>query len=76
MYLNYDNYTNDSYLMGKRNRATFSVSVMTEMFDKMLQKYSIYNKIQPKMKKIELPKLKKVELPKLKKIELPKLKKV
>ena len=68
MYLNYDNYTNNSYLMGKRNRATFSVSVMTEMFDKMLQKYGIYNKVQPKMKKIELPKLKKIELPKLKKV--------
>ena len=49
---------------------------MTNIFDTVLSKYDVYNKIQPKMKQIQLPKLKKVELPKLKKIELPKLNKV
>jgi hypothetical protein len=76
VYNNYDEYKRSAVELAKENKQTFSISAMTDVFAKVLQKYDIYNKIQPKLKQIELPKLKKIELPKLKKVELPKLKKV
>ena len=76
VYNNYSEYKRGAEELAKENKENFSISAMTDVFDKMLQRYDIYNKVQPKLKKIELPKLKKVELPKLKKLELPKLKKV
>jgi len=76
VYSNYNEYVKGAEELARENKANFSISAMTGVFDNMLQRYDIYNKVQPKLKKIELPKLKKVELPKLKKVELPKLKKV
>ena len=66
LYKNYNNYIPKSKELALNNKQSFSLSKMTESFDIMLKKYDVYNKVQPKMKKIELPKLKKVELPKLK----------
>ena len=76
VYSNYNEYVKGAEELARENKANFSISAMTNSFDRMLQRYDIYNKIKPKLKQIELPKLKKIELPKLKKIELPKLKKV
>jgi len=76
VYKNYDNYKQGADTLATNNKKNFSLHAMTNSFDTMLKKYDIYNKVQPKLKQIELPKLKKVELPKLKKIELPKLNKV
>jgi hypothetical protein len=76
VYSNYNEYVKGAEELARENKANFSISAMTNSFDRMLQRYDIYNKIKPKIKQIELPKLKKIELPKLKKIELPKLKKV
>jgi hypothetical protein len=70
---NYDEYKKGALELAKENKKEFSISAMTNVFDNMLARYDIYNKVQPKLKKLQLPKLKKVELPKLKKIELPKL---
>jgi hypothetical protein len=76
VYTNYEKYKTKSEDLAKLNKSKFSLTDMTNVFDTILNRYNIYNKVHPKLKKIELPKLKKVELPKLKKIELPKLKKV
>jgi hypothetical protein len=76
VYKNYNEYKESAVELAKNNKEMFSISAMTESFHNLLQRYNIYNKVQPKLKQIELPKLRKVELPKLKKIELPKLKKV
>jgi hypothetical protein len=76
VYNNYDKYKIGSKQLAKNNKENFGLVNMTNVFDSILSKYDVYNKIQPKMKQIQLPKLKKVELPKLKKIELPKLKPV
>lgn len=76
VYKSYDNYIQPAKILAKNIKQNFSLSKMKEKYDELFQKYSIYNKVQPKLKQINLPKLKKVELPKLKKIELPKLKKV
>jgi glycosyltransferase involved in cell wall biosynthesis len=76
VYNNYDRYKVGAQQLAKYNKENFGLKNMTNIFDTVLSKYDVYNKIQPKMKQIQLPKLKKVELPKLKKIELPKLNKV
>ena len=76
VYSNYDKYTKPAQELSKRVRDNFSLSKMTDAYDSLFNKYSIYDKVQPKLKSINLPKLKKVELPKLKKVELPKLKKL
>ena len=68
VYSNYDEYKKGAMELAKYNKEHFSISAMTRLFDNLLQRYNIYNKVQPKLKKIELPKLKKVELPKLKKV--------
>ena len=76
VYQNYDKYKSAALALAKYNKQNFSLSNMTMLFDGILSKYNIYDKAQPKLKKIELPKLQKVDLPKLKKIELPKLKSI
>ena len=76
VYKNYSSYKKNAEGLAKHNKENFGLASMTNSFNGLLAKYSVYDKVQPKMKKIELPKLKKVELPKLKKIELPKLQKV
>jgi glycosyltransferase involved in cell wall biosynthesis len=76
VYNNYDSYKVGAQQLAKHNTQNFSLENMTSVFNTILSKYDVYNKIQPKMKPIQLPKLKKIELPKLKKIELPKLKPV
>jgi hypothetical protein len=68
VYANYDKYKPNAQKLAAYNKQNFSLSKMTESFDKLMQNYSIYNKVQPKFKKIELPKLKKIELPKLNKV--------
>lgn len=64
VFKNYDKYKLQSEKLGKVNREKYSLSKMTEELDKILIKYSIYYKITPKQKVIQLPKLKKIELPK------------
>jgi hypothetical protein len=76
VFLNYPKYLDGAKELAKNNKEKFGIENMTKVFDSLLTKYDIYNKVQPKLKQINLPELKKVELPKLKKIELPKLKKV
>jgi hypothetical protein len=76
VFLNYPKYLDGAKELAKNNKEKFGIENMTKVFDSILTKYDIYNKVQPKLKQINLPQLKKVELPKLKKIELPKLKKV
>ena len=62
--------------MAKFNKSNFDLKNMTKVFDSLLTKYDVYNKIQPKFQQLQLPKLKTIDLPKLKKMELPKLKAV
>ena len=69
VYNNYDKYKPGAFQLGKQNKENFSLSKMTKLFDVILSNYDVYNKIQPKMKQIQLPKLKKIELPKLKPVE-------
>jgi hypothetical protein len=76
VYFNYDKYKAAAEGLANYNKRNFGLKVMTEVFDSILKRYDVYNKVQPKLKQINLPQLKKVELPKLKKIELPNLKKV
>jgi hypothetical protein len=68
VYSNYNEYVKGAEELAKENKANFSISAMTNSFDRMLQRHDIYNKAKPKFKQIELPKLKKIELPKLKKV--------
>jgi glycosyltransferase involved in cell wall biosynthesis len=58
VYSNYDKYKVASLHLGKQNKQNFSLSKMTEMFDVLLNKYGIYNKVQPKFDQLKLPKLK------------------
>jgi hypothetical protein len=58
VYKNYDKYKKEAVKLGKHNKQTFSLSKMTEGFDMILNKYSIYSKIQPKFQQLQLPKLK------------------
>jgi glycosyltransferase involved in cell wall biosynthesis len=58
VYSNYDKYKIASLHLGKQNKQNFSLSKMTEMFDVLLNKYGIYNKVQPKFDQLKLPKLK------------------
>ena len=76
VYTNYNKYLQAAKELAKSVKENFSLSKMTEKYDELFNRYGIYDKVQPKLKQIELPKLKKIELPKLKKIELPKLKPV
>jgi hypothetical protein len=69
VYNNYNTYKIGAQQLGKYNKQNFGLQSMTKLFDTLLSKYDVYNKIQPKMKQIQLPKLKKIELPKLKKVE-------
>jgi hypothetical protein len=68
IYKNYEEYKQKSVELSNENKEKFSISAMIQSFNTLLQRYNIYNKTQPKLKKIELPKLKKIELPKLKKV--------
>ena len=58
VYSNYDKYKVTSLQLGKQNKQNFSLSKMTEIFDVLLNKYGIYNKVQPKFDQLKLPKLK------------------
>jgi hypothetical protein len=58
VYNNYDKYKVEASKLGKYNLATFGLSKMTEGFDKILNQYGIYSKIQPKFQQLQLPKLK------------------
>jgi glycosyltransferase involved in cell wall biosynthesis len=58
VYKNYDKYKSEASKLGKYNLTTFSLSKMTEGFDSILNRYSIYTKIQPKFQQLQLPKLK------------------
>ena len=58
VYKNYDKYKKEAVKLGKHNKQNFSLTKMTEGFDSILNKYSIYNKIQPKFQQLQLPKLK------------------
>ena len=69
VYFNYDKYKVKAFQLGEQNKQNFGLEKMTKEFDTLLSQYDVYNKIQPKLKQINLPKLKKVELPKLKKVD-------
>jgi len=58
VYKNYDKYKKEAVKLGKYNKENFSLTKMTEGFDSILNKYGIYNKIQPKFQQLQLPKLK------------------
>jgi hypothetical protein len=70
VYSNYDEYKLSAQQLQKYNKENFGLKNMTILFDDILSNYDVYNKIQPKMKAIQLPKLKKIEIPKLKKVEV------
>jgi glycosyltransferase involved in cell wall biosynthesis len=69
VYFNYDKYKVKSFQLGQENKQNFGLEKMTKVFDEILSNYDVYNKVQPKLKQINLPKLKKLELPKLKKVD-------
>ena len=58
VYKNYDKYKKEAGKLAKHNKEHFSLTKMTEGFDSILNKYSIYNKVQPKFQQLQLPKLK------------------
>ena len=58
VYKNYDKYKKEAGKLAKHNKEKFSLSKMTEGFDVILNKYGIYNKVQPKFQQLQLPKLK------------------
>ena len=58
VYSNYNKYKSDSAKLGKENKQNFGLEKMTKLFDIILNKYGIYNKIQPKFQQLQLPKLK------------------
>jgi glycosyltransferase involved in cell wall biosynthesis len=58
VYKNYDKYKTKASDLAKYNKQNFSLSKMTEIFDILLNKYGIYNKVQPKFEQLKLPKLK------------------
>ena len=58
VYKNYEKYKIAAFQLGKQNKQNFSLSKMTGVFDRLLIRYGIYNKVQPKFQKLELPKLK------------------
>jgi glycosyltransferase involved in cell wall biosynthesis len=58
VYKNYEKYKVAAFQLGKQNKQNFSLSKMTKLFDGILSKYGIYNKIQPKFQQLQLPKLK------------------
>lgn len=64
VFKNYDKYKVQSEKLGKINKQKYTLAKMTEELDRILTKYSIYDKVAPKHKVIQLPKLKKIELPK------------
>jgi len=58
VYKNYDKYKAEASKLGKHNLVNFGLIKMTEDFDKILNHYGIYTKIQPKFQQLQLPKLK------------------
>jgi hypothetical protein len=58
VYKNYDKYKKEAGKLAKHNKEKFSLSKMTEGFGVILNKYGIYNKVQPKFQQLQLPKLK------------------
>lgn len=58
VYKNYDKYKTASFQLGKQNKQNFGLEKMTKLFDGILDKYSIYTKLQPKFQQLQLPKLK------------------
>jgi glycosyltransferase involved in cell wall biosynthesis len=58
VYNNYSKYLPGSTKLAKNNRQNFSLEKMTEKFDGILNRYGIYNKVQPKFQTLQLPKLK------------------
>jgi len=69
VYNNYDRYKVGAQALAKFNKSNFDLKNMTKVFDSLLTKYDVYNKIQPKFQQLQLPKLKKIELPKLKAVQ-------
>jgi glycosyltransferase involved in cell wall biosynthesis len=58
VYKNYNKYKVEAFQLGKQNKQNFGLQKMTELFDTILNQYSIYSKIQPKFQQLQLPKLK------------------
>ena len=66
IYKNYDKYKSAAQSLGIENRKKFTISKMTEKFDEILSRYSVYDVTsEPTHKPIQLPKLKKIEIPKI-----------